>query len=94
MTMSSSARSLSPAARAWRRFRADRRGYWSLIIFSVLVVISLMAELVSNDRPIVAHYDGRTFYPIFHTYPETDFGGDFATATDYLDPFIDRKSVV
>jgi microcin C transport system permease protein len=78
----------SPAARAWRRFRADRRGYWSLILFSVLVVVSLMAELVSNDRPIVAHYEGRTVFPIFNTYPETDFGGDFATATDYLDPFI------
>ena len=78
----------SPAARAWRRFRADRRGYWSLILFSVLVVVSLMAELVSNDRPIVAHYEGRTVFPIVHSYPETDFGGDFATATDYLDPFI------
>jgi len=82
------AASASPAARAWRRFRADRRGYWSLVVFSVLVLVSLAAELVSNDRPIVAHYEGRTVFPIFNTYPETDFGGDFATATDYLDPFI------
>jgi microcin C transport system permease protein len=79
---------LTPAARAWRRFRADRRGYWSLIIFSMLVVVSLAAELVSNNRPIVAHYEGRTVFPILQTYPETDFGGDFATETDYLDPFI------
>ena len=82
------AASVSPAARAWRRFRADRRGYWSLVIFSVLVLVSLAAELVSNDRPIVAHFEGRTVFPIFNPYPETDFGGDFATATDYLDPFI------
>jgi microcin C transport system permease protein len=82
------AASPTPAARAWRRFRTDRRGYWSLIVFSVLVLVSLAAELVSNNRPIVAHYEGRTVFPILHTYPETDFGGDFATATDYLDPFI------
>jgi microcin C transport system permease protein len=58
------------------------------VIFSVLVLVSLAAELVSNDRPIVAHFEGRTVFPIFNPYPETDFGGDFATATDYLDPFI------
>ena len=75
-------------ARAWRRFRSDRRGWWSLWIFVTLVVLSLGAELLSNDRPIVAHYEGRTVFPLFNTYPETTFGGDFRTQTDYLDPFI------
>ena len=54
----------------------------------VLVALSLCAELISNDRPIVAHYSGKTFFPLFKNYPETSFGGDFATQTDYLDPFI------
>jgi len=80
--------SLSPMRRAWRRFRTDRRGWWSLWIFVVLVALSLCAELISNDRPIVAHYNGKTFFPLLTNYPETSFGGDFATQTDYLDPFI------
>lgn len=84
----SAASSVSPAQRAWRRFRADRRGWWSLWIFGTLVVLSLFAELLSNDRPIVAHYQGKTFFPLWDTVPETAFGGDFATPTDYLDPFI------
>ena len=79
---------LTPGARAWRRFRSDRRGWWSLWMFVTLVVLSLGAELLSNDRPIVAHYEGRTVFPLFNTYPETTFGGDFRTQTDYLDPFI------
>jgi len=79
---------LTPGARAWRRFRSDRRGWWSLWIFVTLVVLSLGAELLSNDRPIVAHYEGRTVFPLFNAYPETTFGGDFRTQTDYLDPFI------
>jgi len=80
--------SLSPARRAFRRFRADRRGWWSLWIFGTLVILSLCAEVLSNDRPIVAHYQGSTYFPLWNNYPETTFGGDFATATDYLDPFI------
>jgi microcin C transport system permease protein len=78
----------SPAQRAWRRFRADRRGWWSLWIFTTLVVLSLFSEVLSNDRPIVARYEGTTFFPLWNTYPETRFGGDFRTQTDYLDPFI------
>lgn len=89
--MSAPPSSMSPARRAWRRFRTDRRGWWSLWIFAVLVGLSLCAELISNDRPIVAHYDGKTFFPLFANYPETSFGGDFATQTDYLDPFIRQQ---
>jgi len=80
--------SASPTRRAWRRFRRNRLGYWSLIAFCVLVVVSLFAELVSNDRPLVVRYEGQTYFPIFKDYSEKTFGGDFEANTDYLDPFI------
>jgi microcin C transport system permease protein len=80
--------SASPSRRAWLRFKRNRLGYWSLLIFGVLVVASLFAELLSNDRPLVVRYEGKTYFPIVQSYPETTFGGDFDTATDYLDPFI------
>ena len=80
--------SLSPARRAWLRFRRNRRGFVSLWIFAVVFVLSLGAELLSNDKPIVARYQGQWYVPMLHAYPETTFGGDFRTATDYLDPFI------
>ena len=66
-------------------------GYVSLLVFCVLLGLSLMAELVSNDRPLVVVYQGQVFTPMFKEYPETTFGGDFATPTDYLDPFIQKK---
>jgi microcin C transport system permease protein len=78
----------SPARRAWRRFRANRLGYTSLMIFLVLFVVSLAAELISNDKPLVVRYDGHWYFPVLQTLPETTFGGDFPTPTDYLDPFI------
>ncbi|MDO9571525.1 MAG: ABC transporter permease [Hydrogenophaga sp.] len=80
--------SASPSRRAWQRFKRNRLGYWSLVIFCVLVVASLFAELLSNDRPLVVHYEGKVYFPIVQDYPETTFGGDFETATDYLDPYI------
>jgi microcin C transport system permease protein len=80
--------SLSPSARAWRRFKRNRQGYWSLILFCVLVVGSLMAEVLSNDRPLVVRYEGKTYFPLVRDYAETAFGGDFETPADYLDPFI------
>jgi microcin C transport system permease protein len=83
--------SISPGRRLWLRFRKNRRGYWSLIILCVLIVISLMAELVSNDKPLIARYDGELVFPIFHTYSEKKFGGDFASQADYLDPFIRKQ---
>src|SRR5690242_11798806 len=81
----------SLARRAWRRFRANRLGYVSLLIFSVLFGLSLVAEVLSNDRPIVARYEGKWYFPIVQTLPETTFGGDFATPTDYLDPQIQKN---
>ncbi len=83
--------SLSPGKRAWRRFKRNRLGYWSLLAFCTLVVLSLAAELVSNDRPLVVRYESKTYLPMLKDYPETVFGGDFETPTDYLDPFIAKK---
>jgi microcin C transport system permease protein len=79
---------VSPGRRVWQRFKQSRRGYWSLLIFSVLFVISLGAEFVSNDRPLVARYHGQLMFPIFTDYSEKAFGGDFDSPADYLDPFI------
>lgn len=82
-------RRISPLTR--RRidnFKANRRGVWSLALFAVLFVVSLFAEFVANDRPIVVFYDGQFYFPIFTDYPETTFGGEFPTATDYSDPAV------
>src|SRR3954462_4170247 len=81
----------SPARRAWRRFRTNRLGYASLIIFCVLFGVSLLAEVLSNDRPLVVRYDGHWYFPVLETLSETTFGGDFPTPTDYLDPFIGEQ---
>src|SRR3954462_11663847 len=81
----------SPALRAWRRFRANRLGYVSLALFSFLFGISLFAEVLSNDTPLVVRYDGHWYFPVLQTLPESTFGGDFPTPTDYLDPDIRRN---
>ena len=83
--------SASPGARAWQRFRRNRLGFGSLLLFSALVLISLLAEVVSNDRPLVVKYESTYYFPMLKDYPEKTFGGDFETATDYLDPFIRNK---
>ena len=85
--------SASPSRRAWLRFKRNRLGFWSLVAFVTLVVLSLLAEVISNDKPLVVRYDGQFYFPIVKTYSEKTFGGDFETETDYLDPFIrDRFS--
>ena len=83
--------SRSPTRRAWQRFKRDRLGYWSLIVFCALVVLSLFAELISNDRPLIVRYEGTTYFPMVKDYSEKTFGGDFDTTTDYLDPFIRER---
>ncbi len=80
--------SQSPARRAWRRFCSNRLGYRSLVIFTFLFVASLFAEVLSNDKPLIARYNGQWHVPVLQTLPETTFGGDFPTPTDYLDPKI------
>ena len=80
--------SVSPSRRAWQRFRRNRLGYWSLLLFCLLVVFSLFAEVLSNDKPLVVRYQGGLYFPLLKDYSEKTFGGDFDTPTDYLDPFI------
>ena len=80
-----------PYARAWGRFKTNKRGYVSLWLFAILFVLSLFAEVLSNDKPLLVHYQGDYYFPLFVTYPETAFGGDFVTETDYLDPFIRKQ---
>ncbi|MCZ6448559.1 MAG: ABC transporter permease [Alphaproteobacteria bacterium] len=71
-------------------FKRNRRGYWSLWIFLGLFVFSLFAEFIANDKPIVVKFDGGYYMPIFKLYPETVFGGEFPTETDYRDPFVTK----
>ncbi len=75
----------------WLRFKANRLGYVSLWIFSILFGLSLCAELIANDKPLVVRYEGKFYFPLVKNYPETVFGGDFATRTDYLDPDIKKN---
>lgn len=81
----------STTLRAWRRFKSNKRGYFSLWIFAILFVLSLFAEVLSNDKPLIVHYNESYYFPLVETYPETEFGGDFVTETDYLDPFIQQQ---
>ncbi|MDT8326206.1 MAG: ABC transporter permease [Roseovarius sp.] len=78
---------LSPLnQRRWRNFRRNRRAYWSLILFVIVFGISLFAEFVANDKPILVQYRGELYMPVFQFYPETAFGGDFETEAIYRDP--------
>ena len=77
---------LSPLnRRRWDNFKANRRAFWSLMIFEVLYWLSLFAEFIANDRPILVQYQGSYYTPIFNFYPETEFGGDFRTEAVYRD---------
>ena len=78
---------LSPLnQRRWRNFRRNGRAFWSLILFSVIFTVTLFAEFVANDKPILVQYRGDFYAPIFRFYPETAFGGDFQTEAIYRDP--------
>lgn len=80
---------LSPIQqRRLENFRRNRRGYWSLWIFLTLFVISLCAELIANDRPLMLSYKGDIHFPLIETIPEEAFGGFLPTEADYRDPFI------
>jgi len=75
-------------ARRLANFRANRRGFWSLWIFLVMFFISLFAEFIANDRPMLIWYDGGLYVPVLRTYAETRFGGEFETEAEYSDPFV------
>jgi len=78
---------LSPLnQRRWRNFRRNGRAFWSLILFAVVFTVTLFAEFVANDKPILVQYRGAYYMPIFRFYPETAFGGDFETEAIYRDP--------
>lgn len=70
------------------RFRRNKRGFYSLFIFAALFILSLFAELLANDQPLLIGFDGRLFFPIVREYAETEFGGEFAMAADYRDPYV------
>lgn len=83
------AMSLSPITRRrLAQFKANKRGYYSFWIFSFLLLVCLFAEVISNDKPLLAFYDGGLYVPAAISYPETTFGGDFETEADYRDPFV------
>jgi microcin C transport system permease protein len=81
--------------RRWQNFKANRRGYVSFWIFLVLFVITLFANFIANDKPLFIEYDGHYYFPVIRSilgqpYPETTFGGDFETAADYRDPYLQK----
>jgi microcin C transport system permease protein len=81
--------SLSPInQRRWRNFKANRRGYISLWLFAFLFIATSFAEFLANDKPLLIIHQGSVYMPVFKAYPETDFGGDFATEADYRDAFV------
>ncbi len=78
----------SMGRRRWLVFKRNRRGYYSLILFLFFFLTSLFAEVLSNEKPFLVLFEGKAYYPLWQTYPETVFGGDFDTETDYRDPYI------
>ena len=83
--------SLSPInKRRWRNFMANKRGYWSMWTFAALFTLSLFAEFIANDRPLLVRYEGAFYVPVFVSYPETEFGGFFETEADYRDPYVQQ----
>ncbi|MFU9136478.1 microcin C ABC transporter permease [Erwinia tasmaniensis] len=83
---------LNPVNQArWARFCHNRRGYWSLWIFIVLFILCLGANLLANDKPLLVHYQQRTYFPLLVNYTEADFGGPLATAADYQDPWLKSR---
>ncbi len=80
---------LSPLnQRRLHSFRANRRGWWSLWIFLLLFILSLFAEFIANDKPLLVRYDGGWYFPVVQEYAEITFGGEFATEADYRDPYV------
>ncbi|PRD16746.1 microcin C ABC transporter permease [Pantoea coffeiphila] len=83
---------LNPINQArWARFKHNRRGYWSLWIFLVFFVLCLCSELLANDKPLVVHYQDRTYFPLVVNYTESDFGGPLDTPADYQDPWLKQR---
>jgi microcin C transport system permease protein len=71
-------------------FCRNRRGFWSLWIFLAVFLVTLFAEFIADDRPILVRFDGAWYFPVFVDYPETTFGGEFPTVADYRDPVVQK----
>ena len=69
-------------------FKYNKRGFYSFWIFSFLFIISLFADFIANEKPLLVKYNSEFYYPIFSFYSETSFGGDFQTEADYKDPYV------
>lgn len=83
---------LSPLTlRRIRTFQSNRRAFWSLVVFLIVFILTLFAEILANDRPLAVHYKGDWYFPIFKNYTEQTFGGDFPTPADYRDPYIQKQ---
>ncbi|MDH3342914.1 MAG: ABC transporter permease [Gammaproteobacteria bacterium] len=82
---------LTPGQRSWLRFKANRRGYVSLWLFSILFLLSLCSEIIFNDKPLMVSYQDEYYFPFLVAYPEITFGGDFETETDYSDEYVREK---
>ncbi len=74
-------------------FIRNRRGFWSLWVFLLLLAITVLAEGLANDKPLLVRYGGEWYVPALHSYAETEFGGEFATEADYRDPFVQELIV-
>jgi len=74
--------------RRWENFKAHRRGYWALWIFLILFGLTLISELLANDKPLLVQFQGDIYAPVLKNYPETTFGGSFASDTNYRDPYV------
>jgi microcin C transport system permease protein len=77
--------------RRLKNFRANRRGFWSLWLFLLLFILSMFAEFLANDQPLLVRFDGHFYVPVFATYNESDFGGDLPIPADYRDPEITKR---
>ena len=74
--------------RHYHTFKANKKAFYSLWIFLGIFIISLNAEFIANDKPLYIRYDNQSYFPIFQSYPETTFGGDFESEANYNDPYL------
>ena len=72
------------------KFKKNRRGYFSFLIFCALVFFTFFAELIVNDKPLLMRFEGHFYFPIFQEISEKNLGGDFETAADFRDPFVQK----
>jgi microcin C transport system permease protein len=75
----------------WKRFKQNRRALGCLWVFGTLFVLSLFAECIANDKPILVYFEGKLYVPLFRNYAELVFGGEFDIHTDYRDPYIQDR---